>query len=127
MLTQSLRDKVAVITGAGSGIGRETALLFAKQGAHLVIVDINGLTGEETTKIIKDYGAKAIYVNANISRADDCQNMIMAAEKAFGKIDILFNNAGIMHHQDGDLVDVDERTWDLTLAVNLKGVFLSCK
>lgn len=127
MVTQSLRDKVAIITGAGSGIGREAALLFARQGAQIVVVDINGLTGEETVRLVKAAGGDAIYINANISRAEDCQNMMHTVEKAFSRVNILFNNAGVMHHQDGDIVDIEEKVWDLTLAVNLKSVFLSCK
>ena len=93
MNNQILQGKVALITGAGSGIGRETALLFAIQGASVVIADINGFTGEETVDLIRQKNGNAIYVNVNISKADECNNMIIATEKLFGKLDILFNNA----------------------------------
>ncbi len=122
-----LQDKVALITGAGSGIGRESALLFAQEGAKIVVVDINDPAGEETVSMIRDQGGEAIYVHADVSRAADCERMVQAAEDAFGKLNVLFNNAGIMHSQDGDAVSTSEEVWDLTMNINAKGVFLGCK
>jgi NAD(P)-dependent dehydrogenase (short-subunit alcohol dehydrogenase family) len=118
-----LKDKVALITGAGSGIGREAALLFAREGAAVVCVDLNEDAARQTSAALE----KSIHVRADVSKAVDCQAMVAAAEKAFGKLNVLFNNAGIMHGKDDDAVSTDESVWDLTLDVNAKGVFLGCK
>ncbi len=118
-----LKDKVALITGAGAGIGRQSALLFAKEGAALVVVDVNEDAAKETASMIPN----ALAVRADVSKAADCQRMVAAAEREFGKLNVLFNNAGIMHAKDDDAVSTDEAVWDLTLAVNAKGVFLGCK
>ena len=122
-----LQDKVALITGGGSGIGRETALLFAREGAALVLADVNDAGGEETAQLVRAAGSQAAYVHADVSRAADCEKMVAAAESSFGKLNILFNNAGIMLNEDDDAVQTEESTWDLTMAVNLKGVYLGCK
>ena len=122
-----LIDKVALITGAASGIGRESALLFAREGAAVVVVDISDDAGEEVVATIQAEGGKAAYVHADVARADDCRNMIEQAEQTFGKLDILFNNAGILHSDDDDAIKTSEDVWDLTMAVNLKSVFLGCK
>jgi NAD(P)-dependent dehydrogenase (short-subunit alcohol dehydrogenase family) len=122
-----LDGKAALITGAGSGIGRESALLFAAEGATVVVVDIEDKSGSETVAAIERAGGRAVYVHADVSNAADSAQMIASAEKAFGKLDVLFNNAGIMHSQDDDAVSTDETIWDLTMNVNAKGVFLGCK
>lgn len=122
-----LKDKVAVITGAASGIGRETCLLFAEHGAKIVAVDINEKEGAETIRKIHDTGGKALFFKADVSKAADCKNMIDAAVVQYGRLDILFNNAGIMHSKDDDAVNTEEEVFDLTYAVNVKGVFLGCK
>jgi len=118
-----LKDKVALITGAGSGIGRQSALLFAKEGAAVVCVDVNEQAAGETASLIKS----SIPIRADVSKAADCEAMVAAAEKQFGKLDVLFNNAGIMHAKDDDAVSTEEAVWDLTLDINAKGVFLGCK
>jgi NAD(P)-dependent dehydrogenase (short-subunit alcohol dehydrogenase family) len=118
-----LKDKVALITGAGSGIGRQSALLFAKEGAAVVVVDVNENAARETAAMI----GNAIAIRADVSKARDCEQMVAAAEKQFGKLNVLFNNAGIMHAKDDDAVSTSEEVWDLTLEVNAKGVFLGCK
>lgn len=122
-----LQDKVALITGASSGIGRETALLFAKEGACVVVVDVTDEPGAKTVQDIEATGGKAVYVHADVSKAADCENMVQVAEKTFGKLNVLFNNAGIMHHSDDNAMTTEESVWDLTMAINLKGVFLGCK
>ncbi len=122
-----LKDKVALITGASGGIGKETALLFAKEGAKIVAVDLNEEIGQETVNEVTSNGGEAIFVKADISKAADCENMVKQAEEKFGKLNVMFNNAGIMHSDDGDAESTEESIWDLTMAINLKGVFLGCK
>ena len=122
-----LGEKVAVITGAGSGIGRETALLFASEGARVVVADVNDAGGQETVEAVREAGGEARFVYADVSRASDAAGMIAAAEETFGRLDVLFNNAGISHANDDDAVATEEEVWDLTMAINLKGVFLGCK
>ncbi|MBK9125145.1 MAG: glucose 1-dehydrogenase [Chloroflexi bacterium] len=122
-----LQDKVALITGAGSGIGYHTALVFAQEGAAVVAVDVNDEGGQQTIKEITDAGGRAIYVHADVSSASDCARMVEAAEDTYGKLNILFNNAGIMLSADDDAISTDETVWDLTMAVNVKGVFFGCK
>jgi NAD(P)-dependent dehydrogenase (short-subunit alcohol dehydrogenase family) len=118
-----LKGKVALITGGGSGIGRQAALLFSREGASIAVVDVNEQAANETAAMIPD----AVAIRADVSRAGDCQHMVGAAEQAFGRVNVLFNNAGIMHARDDDAVSTDESIWDLTLDINAKGVFLGCK
>jgi len=114
-----LKDQVALITGAGSGIGKETALLFLAEGAKVVAVDVNG------DAAVQIPGVHA--VQADVSKAADCERMVREAEETYGKLTILFNNAGISHADDDDAIATTEDVWDLTFAVNVKGVFLGCK
>ena len=118
-----LKDKVALITGAGSGIGLQTVLLFAKEGASIVAVDVNEQAAQDAAKRVKN----AIAVKADVSKAADCERMVAEAEKKFGKLNVMFNNAGIMHGKDDDAMSTPEEIWDLTLDINAKGVFLGCK
>jgi NAD(P)-dependent dehydrogenase (short-subunit alcohol dehydrogenase family) len=122
-----LQGKVALITGGGGGMGRETSLLFAKEGAQIVVVDVNDGAGQDTVRDVAAQGGEAIYIHADVSKAADCAAMIAAAEERFGKLNVLFNNAGIMHSKDDDAIQTEEDIWDLTMAINLKGVFLGCK
>jgi NAD(P)-dependent dehydrogenase (short-subunit alcohol dehydrogenase family) len=122
-----LKDKVALITGAASGIGRESALLFAREGARVVCADVVEEGARDTVAAIAAAGGKALAVRADVSSSKDCEAMVRAAEEAFGRLDVLFNNAGIMLSSDDDAVATDEATWDKTLSVNAKGVFLGCK
>ena len=122
-----LKDKVALITGAGSGIGRASALLFAREGAKVVVVDVRDEAGEETVHLIREGGGEAVFVHADVSRAQDARAMIAKAEEAYGRLDVLFNNAGIFHPRDGSILETDEDVWNQVIDVNLKGVFLGCK
>jgi NAD(P)-dependent dehydrogenase (short-subunit alcohol dehydrogenase family) len=92
-----------------------------------VVVDINDEAGEITAQMVRDRGGQAAYVRADVSKAADCEQMIRIAETTFGKLDVLFNNAGISHASDDDAINTEIDVWDLTFEVNVKGVFLGCK
>ncbi len=120
-----LKDKVALVTGAGSGIGRATAILLAKEGAKVVVADVDPKGGTETATKIKNAGGEALFVQADVSKAVDAENMIKTAVDKYGRLDVLFNNAGI--NPQGTVVDTSEELWDRIIDINLKGVFLSSK
>ena len=122
-----LKDRVALITGAGGGIGGESALLFAAEGAAVVVVDVNESGGRDTVARIQKAGGRGHFVHADVSKDADCARMVKDAEHVFGKLDVLFNNAGIMDSADDDAVSTPEPVWERTMAINLKGVFLGCK
>jgi NAD(P)-dependent dehydrogenase (short-subunit alcohol dehydrogenase family) len=123
-----LQNKVAVITGSASGIGRECALLFAAEGAAVVISDLNDEAGAATVRDIRqNSGSEAIYVHADVSKTADVEHLITKAVDTFGKLDVMMNNAGIFPDADGSVTDTSEDVWDLVMRVNLKGVFLGCK
>ena len=103
-----LQDKVAVITGAAGGIGRQTAILFAKEGAKLVITDVNDAGGNETLTMVREYTEDAVYLHADVSKAADNEKTIALAESTYGGLHILFNNAGIMHGDDGNAMQTTE-------------------
>ncbi len=115
-----LENKVAVITGAGSGIGKETALLFAKEGAKVVVADMNERAGEETVEEIKKNG-EGFFVKLDVSNREQAKQMVKITLEKYGKIDVLINNAGIV--QDAFLSKMTEEQWDKVINVNLKGVF----
>src|SRR5438876_12161259 len=122
-----LADKVAIITGAASGMGRYAAELFASEGASVVITDIAEKEGEEIARAIRDNGGRAIFVKANVANEDEVKHMVNAAIDAFGRVDVLYNNAGIMPTDDGSVTDIPEEIWDRVMDVNLKSTFLCSK
>jgi NAD(P)-dependent dehydrogenase (short-subunit alcohol dehydrogenase family) len=122
-----LADRSALITGAAGGIGRHSARLFAGEGAAVTCVDVDGDGAEAVAEEIRSGGGRAVGVRADVSSADDAEAMVAAAEDSFGALHVLFNNAGIMHADDGDAETTDEAVWDLTMRVNLKGVWLGCR
>jgi NAD(P)-dependent dehydrogenase (short-subunit alcohol dehydrogenase family) len=122
-----LAGKVAIITGAGSGIGRATALLFAREGAKVVVADYDTTGGEETAQLIKVGGGEAQFVRVDVVQPEEVQAMVRTALDAYSRIDILHNNAGIDLPQATNVVTTTVEDWDKTVAVNLKGVFLCCK
>jgi NAD(P)-dependent dehydrogenase (short-subunit alcohol dehydrogenase family) len=122
-----LEHKVVLITGGGSGIGRESALLFAREGARVVVVDMNEKAGADTVRDVSAGGGQAAFVRADVSKAADCEAMVRFAESTYGALHVLFNNAGIMDSRDDDAVTTDEAVWSLTMDVNAKSVFLGCK
>lgn len=119
-----LAGKVALITGGGSGIGKASCLLFAREGARVVVVDVKKEAAEATAREIGD-SARAF--TADVSRATDAEAMVGFAEEELGRLDIIFNNAGVFHPQDESVTSTPEEIWDLVIDVNLKGVFLGCK
>jgi 3-oxoacyl-[acyl-carrier protein] reductase len=121
-----LQGKVALITGAGSGIGRATALLFAREGARVASVDLNEDAAKVTALAIEQAGAQALALRADVSRAADCQAMVERTVAAWERLDILFNNAGIPQAPT-PVEDLDEATFDRIMTVNVRGVYLGCR
>lgn len=120
-----LEDKVAIITGAGSGFGRATAELFAKEGAKIVVVDYNEESAQETVELIKENNGEAVAVKADVSNDADVKNFIETAVSTYGKIDILFNNAGI--YAPGNVEETDMDAWNRSMGVNVTSLFLASK
>jgi len=122
-----LQDKVALITGSAGGMGQAAAELFAREGASIIVTDIAADAGEQTARNIRKAGGKAIFVQANVANEDDVQHLVRESIDAFGRIDVLYNNAGIMPADDSGVTDLSEATWDRILDVNLKSAFLCTK
>jgi NAD(P)-dependent dehydrogenase (short-subunit alcohol dehydrogenase family) len=120
-----LKNKVALITGGTSGIGEATALLFAREAAKVAVTGRNEQRGEKVVKQIQDSGGSAIFVQIDVRLAADCRRAVAATLKAFGSLDILFNNAGIFYAHTA--LDCSEEEWDLQIDINLKGTFLMSK
>ncbi len=122
-----LANKVAIITGSAGGMGQAAAMLFAQEGASVVVTDVVVDSGEETVKNIKSAGGTALFVKADVSKENEVKALVDAAIAAFGRVDILYNNAGIMPSADGSVTDLGEELWDRILDVNLKSTFLCTK
>lgn len=126
MRTGRLLDgKVALITGAGSGQGRAASVLFAEHGALIAVIDIDDDGAGETADLVANAGSEAVAIHADVSRRDDCDAMVDQTLDAFGRLDVLYNNAAIQ--MSGRLVDTTEEQWDATIATNLSAIFWACR
>jgi NAD(P)-dependent dehydrogenase (short-subunit alcohol dehydrogenase family) len=122
-----LQDKVAIITGAGSGMGRVAAQMFAAEGAKVLVADSDEKAGAETADAVREAGGGATFVQTDVSKEADAAAMVAAAMDRYGRVDVLYNNAGVMPEADHSVLDTDVGTWDQVMAINVRGVFLGCK
>lgn len=122
-----LADKVTIITGAGGGMGRVAAETFAREGAKVVVAEYGEAAGNETVEIIRATGGEATFVKVDVSKEADAKAMVDHAVATYGRLDCLYNNAGIMPEADHSVIDTDVAVWDQVMAVNVRGVFLGCK
>jgi len=122
-----LADKVTIITGGGSGMGRVAAERFAAQGARVVVAEVDEAAGAATVEAVRAAGGEATFIRANVADEADAKAMVDHAVTTYGRLDCLYNNAGIMPEADHSVVDTDVATWDKVMAINVRGVFLGCK
>jgi NAD(P)-dependent dehydrogenase (short-subunit alcohol dehydrogenase family) len=123
-----LENKVAIVTGGASGLGQAGALGMAREGAKIVIADVNAEAGDATVATIKADGGEALFVRTDLTQSHEVESMVNKAERAFGKVDTAFVNAAVqLHGQDTIAHELSEAIWDKTVAINLKGMWLSCK
>ena len=122
----SFAGKVAFVTGAGSGMGRTTALAFAREGASVVLADLSDQGNQETARMIEELGGRALAVRCDVTRSEDVQAVLNQAVGAFGRLDVAFNNAGA-EQKPSATADVTEEEWDRIVAINLRSVFLCMK
>ncbi len=122
-----LQDKVAVITGAGGGMGRTAAQMFAAEGARIVVAEFSEAAGQETVGLVESAGGQATFVKTDVSSEAGARGMIEHAVASYGRVDVLYNNAGIMPEADHSVIDTSVEAWDQVMAVNVRGVFLGCK
>ena len=123
----TLQEKIALVTGAGSGIGRATSLVLAREGATIAVCDIDANSGEETLSTIKDMGGNGMFVHADVSRAADVEAMIGSVVEVYGRVDCAYNNAGIEGNITRRLHEYPEDTFDRLMEINVKGVWLCLK
>ena len=122
-----LEGRISLVTGAGSGIGRATSLVMAREGATIVVSDINADSGEETLSAVKEAGGDGMFVHADVSRPDDVAALVGQVVSAYGRLDCAYNNAGIEGFMAGRLHEYPEDIWDRVIDINLKGVWLCLK
>ena len=122
-----LQDKVAIITGAGGGMGRVAAQIFANEGAQVVVAEFGEAAGRETVEMVTSAGGTASFVRTDVSDEASARAMVDHAISTYGRVDVLYNNAGVMPEADHSVIDTDVATWDQVMAVNVRGVFLGCK
>jgi len=122
-----LQDKVAVITGAGGGMGRTAAQMFATEGAKVVVAEFSEAAGQETVRLVEEAGGQATFVKTDVSKEADAKGMIEHAVATYGRVDVLYNNAGVMPEADHSVIDTSVEAWDQVMAVNVRGTFLGCK
>lgn len=122
----SLKGKVALVTGGSSGIGRATAIIFAQEGARVVIDDINVPGGDETVSMIKKAGGEATFIKADVTKAAEVKALIEKTVKTYGRLDCAFNNAGVIG-EENPITEATEEDWDYVLDTNLKGVWICLK
>ena len=122
-----MKDKVAIVTGATAGMGRAAAELFAQEGAKVVLCGRRESLGQEIVGVIKGRGGEATFVTADVAKAEDVKRVVDTAVNSYGRLDVLFNNAGINEHASGDPDKEPEEVWDRIIGVNLKGTFLGIK
>jgi NAD(P)-dependent dehydrogenase (short-subunit alcohol dehydrogenase family) len=122
-----LQDKVAIITGAGGGMGRVAAQMFAAQGAKVVVAEFGDAPGRETVDLVVRAGGQATFVPTDVSDEASARAMVEQAVATYGRVDVLYNNAGVMPEADHSVIDTDVAVWDQVMAVNVRGVFLGCK
>ena len=122
-----LEGKVSIITGGGSGMGRVAAQMFSAQGARVVVAEYSEAAGAETVELIRAAGGEATFMRTDVSNEADAKAMVEHAVATYGRLDCLYNNAGVMPEADHSVTDTDVATWDAVMAVNVRGVFLGCK
>jgi NAD(P)-dependent dehydrogenase (short-subunit alcohol dehydrogenase family) len=125
-LDYQLKGRVALVTGGAAGIGRAAALAFARDGAKVVVSDVNVAGGEETLRLVRESGGDAIFVAADVSKTADVKSLVASAVERFGRVDCAFNNAGI-EGENAPTADCSEENWDRVLSINLRGIWLCMK
>jgi NAD(P)-dependent dehydrogenase (short-subunit alcohol dehydrogenase family) len=122
-----LADKVAIITGGGGGMGRIAGEMFAREGARVVVAEYGEAAGRETVARIEAAGGQATFIQADVSKESDARAMVAHAVDTYGRLDCLYNNAGVMPEADHSVIDTEVDVWDQVMAVNVRGVYLGCK
>jgi NAD(P)-dependent dehydrogenase (short-subunit alcohol dehydrogenase family) len=123
-MANTLASKVALVTGGGTGIGRASSIAFAREGAKVVVADVNTETGEQVARSIRDSGGNAIFVKADVSVAAEVEALVKKAVATYGRLDCAFNNAGIPGAIGASTHEYPDESWERVIGINLKGVWL---